>query len=432
MKNIPGEDDIKNHVPDVKRIEIFSWCLYDFANSSFTTLIVTVAYAVYFKSYVCTPAKGDFFWGLAFSISMLFVALTSPIFGAMADFSAQKKRYLIYYTLAAVICTALLFFVQKGNLLSGIILFIIANIGFEGGYVFYNAFLTEISRNDNIGRISGYGWAAGYAGGLLSLLIASPLIKEGLGEENILNFRLSFPVVALFYFVFSIPIFLWIRERALPFPLPPGENYVTAGFRRLSSTLSHIRKYREAAKFIVASLIYTDGMTTVIVFSSIYAVTTLNYTMREVTLLFIATQFTAFAGAALFGHLQDWIGGKKAINLTLILWCVVCAAAYLATTKLQFFIIAMIAGLGMGSNQSVSRSFMGLFIPKGRDAEFFGFYILSGKFASILGPVLFGYISSATGNQRIAILFVTLFFLLGLIVMAFVSEEKGIHAAKSQ
>ena len=420
-----------NSFPAVKKREIFSWCLYDFANSAFTTLIVTVAFSVYFKSYVCTPEQGDFLWGLAFSISMIFVALTSPIFGAIADFSANKKRYLIIYTLVTVICTSLLFFIQKGNVLPGIILFIVANIGFEGGYAFYNGFLTEISTKENIGRISGYGWAVGYIGGLVSLLIAYPLIQGGFSADNVLNFRSSFPLVALFYIVFALPIFLFNRERRKPSHLPSGENYVTIGFKRLSSTLSHIRKYREVAKFIIASLIYTDAITTIIVFSSIYAVTTFNYSMKEVTLLFIATQLTAFAGSIIFGFIQDRIGGKKAIIITLILWAFVCFAAYLAATKLQFFIVAMVAGLGMGSNQSVSRGFMGLFIPKGKDAEFFGFYILSGKFGSVLGPFIFGLISYWTGNQRIAILSIVVFFIAGLVIMAFINEEEGTEAARS-
>ncbi len=417
--------------PKVKKSEIVSWCLYDFANSAFTTLIVTVAFSVYFKSHVCLPEHGDFLWGLAISISMIFVALTSPIFGAMADFSANKKKYLIAYTLVTILCTALLFFIQKGNFFAGIVLFIIANIGFEGGYAFYNGFLTEISTKDNIGRISGYGWAVGYIGGLASLLIAYPLIRGGFSEDNLLNFRLSFPMVALFYLIFSLPIFLFVRERATSTLLPPRENYVTIGFKRLAGTLAHIRKYREAAKFILASLIYTDAITTIIVFSSIYAVTTFSFTMKEVTLLFIATQLTAFIGSVTFGYIQDRIGGKKAIIITLILWSVVCVAAFLAQTKLQFFIVAMVAGLGMGSNQSVSRGFMGLFIPKGKDAEFFGFYILSGKFGSIIGPAIFGLISTLTGNQRIAVLFVVVFFITGLIIMLFINEKEGRKAAES-
>ncbi len=420
----------------VKKREIVSWCFYDFANSSFTTLIVTVAYSVYFRFYVATPETGDFLWGLAFSLSMLLVALTSPILGAMADFSAHKKNYLIYYTLASVICTSLLFFVKSGNILLGITLFIIANIGFEGGYVFYNGFLIEISTRKNIGKISGYGWALGYIGGLLCLLLVFPLIKNvdfikgGYHEQQILFFRSSFPVVALFFLIFSLPIFLFLKERVKPSPITEGNNYLNISILRLRNTLSNIKRYKEAAKFIIASLIYNDGITTVITFSSIYAVTTLHFTIKEVSLLFIASQITAFFGAFIFGHLQGWIGGKKTINMTLFIWCFVCIGAFFAQSKLQFFIIALIAGMAMGASLAVSRSFMGLFIPRGKEAEFFGFYILSGKFAAILGPFLFGAISSVTGNQRFAILTVLSFFIIGLIIMHFINEEAGIKEAQ--
>ncbi len=420
----------------VKKSEIVSWCFYDFANSAFTTLIVTVAYSVYFKFHIAPPAQGDFLWGFAFSISMLFVALSSPIFGAMADYSASKKKYLIYYTIMSVFCTALLFFVKSGDVLAGIIIFIIANIGFEGAYVFYNGFLVEISTRKSIGKISGYGWAFGYLGGLTCLLLVFPLIKNvdfikgEYTEHQVLLFRISFLIVALFFLVFSLPIFLFLKERAKRDSPVRRPNYIRIGFQRLGETLSHIKRYREAAKFVIASLIYNDGITTVIAFSSIYAVSTLHFTMGEVSLLFIASQLTAFLGSLTFGHLQGWIGGKKTINITLFIWCLVCIGAFLAQSKLQFFIVALVAGFAMGASLAVSRAFMGLFIPHGKEAEFYGFYILSGKFAAILGPFLFGAISSATGNQRFAILAILLFFITGLIIMYSINEEAGIRAAR--
>ncbi len=421
----------------IKKREIISWCFYDFANSAFTTLIVTVAYSVYFKFYVApTPIRGDLLWGFAFSLSMLLVALSSPIFGAIADFSASKKRYLIYYTFISVFCTALLFFVKSGDVLAGIIFFIIANVGFEGAYVFYNGFLVEISTRQSIGKISGYGWALGYVGGLACLILVYPLIKDvdfikgEYTDHQVILFRISFLIVALFFLIFSLPIFLFIKERAKRNSSARRPNYFKIGFQRLNSTFSHIKRYKEAGKFVIASLIYNDGITTLIAFSSIYAVSTLHFTMGEVTLLFIASQLTAFLGSITFGHLQGWIGGKKTINTTLVIWCFVCIGAFLAQSKLQFFFIALTGGFAMGSSLAVSRAFMGLFIPHRKEAEFYGFYILSGKFAAILGPFLFGAISSATGNQRFAVLAILIFFIAGLIIMCFINEEAGIRAAR--
>ena len=202
------------------------------------------------------------------------------------------------------------------------------------------------------------------------------------------------------------------------------------GFQRLGRTLSHVRKYKEVAKFVLASLIYNDGISTVIAFSSIYAVTTLNFTMGEVSLLFIASQFTAFFGSLTFGHLQGVIGGKRTISIALLIWCFVCIGASFSQSKLQFLVIALIAGFAMGASLAVSRAFMGLFIPQGRESEFFGFYILSGKFAAIIGPFLFGVISKATGNQRYALLAILIFFITGLIIMHSINEEAGIKTAQ--
>jgi UMF1 family MFS transporter len=415
--------------PPVTRKEIFAWCLFDFANSSFTTLIITVAYSVYFTHVVAQGYPAEEIWGWGYSGSMLVIALLSPVLGALADSSALKKRFLLLFSLLCVIATALLFTVERGDVVSGILLFAVGNIGFAGGLSFYNAFLTEIARPDNMGRISGYGWGLGYVGGLLSLVFAYPLIQGGFGEENLFSYRLSFPMTALFFLLASLPTFLYLRERAVPDPLPPGETYLRVGFRRLAKTLREIRRFRELLKYFVAYLFYEDGINTVVLFSGIFAVQVLKFTPKDLVIFFIVMQVSSALGAYAFGFLTDWIGAKRTISLTLILWMGIVTAAYGVQTQGQFYVVGLLAGVALGSNQSASRVLLGLFTPVGRSAEFFGFFSLTGKMAAIAGPMVYGTISSHFGGQRPALVSIGIFFLIGLVLLQRVDERKGREAA---
>jgi UMF1 family MFS transporter len=415
-------------------LEIFSWCMYDFANSSFTTVIVTAFYVLYFKEVVLkgySPEEGDFFWGLNISLSMLFVALSSPILGAIADYSGAKKKFLRFYSLQCILFTALLFFVKEGDLLPGMLFFILANIGFEGGIVFYNAFLPEIATPENIGRISGYGWALGYLGGLASLVMVLPLVKGGFTQENLLNCRLSFVVIALCFLVFSLPTFIFLKERAVPRTPPAGQSYVQAGFSTLAGTFREIKRYRELLKFLLAFFLFNDAIATTIAFSAAYAQDTLHFTVSENITLIIVINITAAIGAFLFGFVVDRIGAKKTISITLLIWIMVVISAYFSETKTSFWIIANIAGTAIGASQSASRSLIGSFSPKERSAEFFGFEAVCGRFSAIFGPLVFGTVSSWTGNQRYAVLSIGFFFTLGLILLQRVNEKEGIEAART-
>jgi len=420
--------------PRASKLEIFAWCMYDFANSCFTTVIVTAFYVLYFKEVVIPRGypreEGDFFWGLNVSLSMLFVALSSPILGAVADYSGSKKKFLRFYSLQCIIFTGLLFFVQEGDIIPGMLFFILANIGFEGGIVFYNAFLPEISTSENIGRISGYGWALGYFGGLTCLLLVLPLVSGGFTPENLLNCRLSFVVVALFFLIFSLPTFLFLKERAVPKAPPAGQSYIRAGFLMLYDTFREIKRYRELLKFLLAFFLYNDAIATIIAFSAAFAQDTLHFTVRENIILIIVINITAAIGAFLFGFLVDRIGAKRTISVTLLIWIVVVITAYFAQTKAAFWIIANIAGTAIGSSQSASRSLIGSFSPKEKSAEFFGFEAVCGRFSAIIGPLVFGTVSSLTGNQRYAVLSIGFFFVIGLILLQRVNEQEGIKAAR--
>jgi UMF1 family MFS transporter len=358
---------------------------------------------------------------------MLLIALFSPLLGALADFSGSKKRFLLGFTLLCVAATALLFTVERGDVWQGLIFFALGNIGFVGGAAFYNAFLVEIASRENMGRISGYGWGFGYVGGLLSLVLVYPLIEGGFAEENLLSYRLSFPVTALFFLLAALPTFLWLRERALPQPLPPGETYLKIGFRRLRQTFHEIRRYRELVKYFAAYLFYEDGINTVVLFSGIFAVEVLRFTPKDLILFFIVMQVSSALGAYAFGFVTDRIGAKRTISLTLLLWLGIIAAAYGVETKEGFYYVGLAAGAALGSNQSASRVLLGLFTPLGKNAEFFGFFSLTGKLSAVAGPVVYGMVSNQ-GGQRAALVSIGIFFFIGLILLQWVNEERGRNA----
>lgn len=412
--------------------EIWAWCMYDFANSSFTTLIVTVAYSVYFVQVVAGglghngAAERVWFWGYA--ISMLIAALLAPPLGVIADARAAKRAFLLGSTLVCVACTALLAFVQAGDVWMGLILFGLANIAFDLGFLFCSAFLVELAPPDKMGRISGYGWGLGYAGGLLSLAIAYPFINGGFAESNLPFYRLSFAVTAAFFLLATVPTFLFLRERAVPQPDLGGSLWQET-FTRLTQTARHLGRYRDLAAYLIAYLIYTDAINTVIVASAIFANKVLDFSPGDLIIYFLVTQVTAGLGAVWFGQLADRIGAKRTINITLLAWIALAACAALVRTHAQFYAIGLIAGAVLGANQTASRTLLGQFTPVGRQAEFFSFFSVTGKFAAVIGPVVYGEVTAWTGSQRWAIVSMALFFAIGLLAFRNVDEARGIAAA---
>jgi UMF1 family MFS transporter len=346
------------------RAAVASWCLFDFANSSYTTLIMTVVYSVYFRDAVVSAAdnRGDRLWGFANFLAMAVVAVTSPILGAFSDYSGRRKFFLIVTTLQTVLATALLFFVGPGDVRSGIVLYVVATIGFEGGYVFYNAFLLDVSTPKTIGRVSGWAWAVGYAGGLLSLALCFPLIGRPLRDAQgvldplaVSNRQTSFVLVAIFFLVFALPSFIWLKESLPQGRLTGMREYVTAGFRRTAETLRHLNRYRETGRFVLASLFFTDGITTVISFSAIYATTTFHFTSGDLVILFLVLNVVALPGSLAAGYLADRIGPKATLVLSLWVWVLTILVGFSAQNRATFYIMAALAALGMGSTQAVSR-----------------------------------------------------------------------------
>jgi MFS transporter, UMF1 family len=407
--------------------EIWSWAMFDFANSSYTTVIVTVAFGVYFTKLVAPPGRGDALWGQAIAAGNLIVLLLSPILGAVADDSGRKKLFLFFTYATCVAGTALLYFAVPGRVGLALVMFVISFVGFSFGENLAGAFLPEISTPKNIGKISGMGWGLGYFGGLASLALVKPLLPSGdLGPEDVPNLRLAWLVTAAFFLVAAVPTFLFLKERARR-GTQTAREYVRDGFLRLADTARSIRHFSEISRFLGVYFLFYAGLTSVVAFAGIYAANTLGFTFEELIYLFILIQVSSAAGAFFFGWIQDKIGATRTIQITLVLWVLVCIWAWFVQTKQGFWAVALFAGLGIGSLQSASRAMVGLFAPLPKSAELFGFWGLAGKAAYMVGPFIFGEISSRTGSQRTAMLSTALFFIAGLIGMAFIDERRG-HA----
>jgi UMF1 family MFS transporter len=413
---------ISSHSPHTAtRGQIFSWALFDFANTAFYVLILTVGYPLYFKEVVASGStQGDLLWGSAFSISMAMVALFSPILGAVADHGAGKKRFLAIFTFLCILATACLFFVQNGMIILGMMLLILANIGFEAGLVFYDAFLPEITTERSYGRVSGYGFALGYAGSLATLAVAYPLYVNGFGEGNLFNVRFSFLLAASFFLLFSLPLFFFLPDKQRTASLK--FDFIKIGFTRLKTTYRQFPRYRNIARFLLAYFIYIDGVNTIIVFSSIFARETLKMSIGEIVLFFTAVQTSAIIGSLIFGVMADHVGHKRTLSLSLLLWLCIVVLAYFVQDKWMFYVVGMLAGLALGSSQSTSRSLMSDITPQEKKTEFFGFYSFFGKASAILGPFVFGLVSVYV-NQRFAILSVGFFLLTGLVLLQRVKER---------
>ena len=400
--------------------EKIGWMFYDFANQSFVTVIVTVLFSMYFKDVIVGQEElGTALWGRAISISLFLVVLIAPLIGTMADFSNSRKLLLMIVTYTSIIFTVLLYFVKPGAVAMTMIIFIIAKFCYTIGTVFYNSFLPDIVEKHEIGRFSGLSWGIGYLGGLFSLLVVMPIIKLRLSDY--LNYRYSFVVVAFIFTVFSIPTFVWLKERNRQ--KFERVNYLVVGLKRLLNTAKNIKCYKELTKFLFSYFLFNNGIFVVISYASIYGSTQFDMTAMDMITYFIIAQPSSFLGATIFGYIFDKIGAKKSIIITLILWILVIIGAYFCINKYQFYVVGIGAGFALGSSQSCSRTFLALLTPSQKTAEFFGFYSVVGSFATILGLLFYGEISRITGDQKNAILSILLFFALGFIMMLFVDDK---------
>ena len=422
--------------------------MYDFANSAFATSILAVIFNQYYAQVVAFGAEGTlwkiFHWEIrvpgaslfhySVALSMLMVVISAPILGAAADYQQGKKRYLGVLCLTGCIATALLYFVRSGDYIGGAVLFIIANFAFAGGNVFYNALLLDVSHPDDIGKISGWGWGLGYLGGGLCLLLNLMMLENpsllGLNDIEVYH---TFPIVALWWMLFALPIFFWVKEKRAALK-PPKTNLLRVGFTRLKTTFGEIKRYRQLVKFLTAYLLFNEGIETVIISASIFGAVELGMKPSQLIVFFLIVQGAAFIGSLIFGYLVDWVGNKKALLGAIFIWSlVVLWARFIGFTGApikEFYLLGVLAGSVLGGSQSAARSLQGSFTPPGRGAEFFGFFAVCGKFAAIIGPLVYGTAVIITGNLRSGILVLLAFFIAGGIILAFVNETEGREAVK--
>jgi UMF1 family MFS transporter len=398
--------------PPVKRSEIFGWCCFDFANSSFTTIIITVVYAVYFNQVVAAGSPfAEGWWSTALALSQLGAILLGPLVGAFADVTARKKTFLFVTALVCSLGTAALGFVGPGEIALALGLVIVANLAFSLSENLCSAFLPEISTPATAGRISGYGWSFGYFGGLFSLILALFML-EGLKWPATWTFLMT----GLFFLGASLPTQLLLRERAHPRRLAPGESIAGLAFSQLGRMRQEIPRHRTLAVFFVAMTLFLSGLAAVVAFAGVFATKALGMSQAEIIKLFIVLQLAGVAGALGFGYLQDKIGAKIALLTSLGLWIVVCVWAWRCSGKGEFFLVGIIAGAAMGSLQSAGRAVVSTLTPPDRGGEFFGYWGFFGKLAGVVGPLAFGWIATAT-DVRQAILINAVFFAAGLLIL---------------
>lgn len=416
---------------------IWSWALYDFANSAFTTLIVTFVYATYFTQAIAAdPIHGTALWSRGVTITALVVALFAPTLGALADRGGYRKRFVVVTTLICVIATAALYTIMPGQAIAALVLLVIANIAYELAGVFYNAFLPDLAPPGRIGTLSGLAWGLGYIGGLLALAFALLTLVQpdtpwfGFSTQDGENIRATNLLVAVWFLVFSVPFLLWVREDK---PGAPVSGRVIAdAFAQIKHTLIEVRKYRHTVRFLIARLIYNDGLVTVFAFGGIYAAGTFGFNFEEVLLFGIVINVAAGLGAAAMGILDDKIGGKRTIVISLLGLIAATLLAIFATSRTGFWIAGISIGLFVGPNQSASRSLMGRFVPREMTNEFFGFFAFSGKLTAFIGPFLLGVLTDVTGSQRVGVSVVVVLFVLGLVLLLPLDERAGSQAGTPQ
>ena len=425
------------------RRAIWAWSLYDFANSSFTTLVVTFIYGTYFTGYMAlatdtTGARvpdaelGTVLWSRAVTLTAILVALLSPIMGALADRGGVRKRFLMGTTALCVLGTAVLFGAEPGDTMTALVWFVLANVAFEMGGVFYNAYLPDVARPEQIGRVSGYGWALGYVGGLLCLAIAlvvfvNPEVAPfGLDKTSGEHVRATNLLVAGWFALFSIPTFLVLREHRVA-SRPPLKTLVRESFAGLAATGRELGRYRQIVRLLVARLFYNDGLVTLIAFGGIYAQGTLGFTIPQVLLFGIVLNVAAGLGAFGFGFLDDRIGGRPVLFISLALLTVAAILAVATTDATVFWVSGILVGIAIGPNQSASRSLLGRFVPDHKETEFYGFFAFSGKATAFIGPLLLGVLTDVSGSQRVGISVVIVLFAIGALLLTRVDEAEGIR-----
>lgn len=420
---------------DYDKKQALSWALYDWANSAFATTVIAGFFPVFLKQYWSAgdPAViSTFRLGAANSIASIIMVAIAPVLGAVADKGGAKKKFLLFFAVMGIVMTGALFFVAKGAWLPAIILYILGITGFSGGNIFYDSLLVNVSGPRKVDFVSALGFSLGYLGGgiLFALNVAMTLKPEFFGlsgpEEAV---RLSFISVGIWWAVFSIPIFLFVKE-PVPEHKSSGWLAVAGGFRQLRMTFKEVRRLRVVFLFLLGYWCYIDGVDTIVHMAVDYGLS-IGFGSDGLITALLITQFVGFPSAIAFGKIGEKYGAKTGIFIGIFVYIAVIIWAFYMTSEAEFYALAVSIGLVQGGVQSLSRSFFTRIIPKNKSAEFFGFYNMLGKFAAIIGPALMGWIGVLFGNPRMGLLSIILLFVLGAVFLYFVNEDEGIRMAKA-
>jgi UMF1 family MFS transporter len=403
----------------VDRKRVAAWALFDFANSIFPVAVITVGFNYFFIQVVVgnEAGEGDLWWGRALGLSAAIVALSSPLLGAIADRAGARKRFMLLFTALCVGGVALFTTIQEGRLAQAFLLFVIANVGFEGALVFYNAYLRDVAPPERQGWVSGLGFGVGYLGSAVGLLLVMPFFADA-------EYTAMWVIVAVFFALFSVPSFVVL-------PSDGGGDMTVGraaawGVTNLRAIVAEVLRHRDLTWFLVAFFFYIDGVLTAIAMANSLAVTTFGFTREEAAVLFLVVQFAALAGAFALAKPTDVWGPKRVLSLVLVLWVAAALSVYFIESKPAFYVLAIGAGFGLGSVQAASRAFMSSLIPEGRESEMFGFYALCGKSSSIIGPNIFGQVAVWTGgNQRMSVMAISVLFVVGLVLLQRVRDPKA-------
>ena len=410
--------------PEVKLREVWAWSMYDFANSAYTTVVITAVFGAYFVGVIAEGKPwATFAWTAALSVSYAAILLTGPLIGAWADAHAAKKPLLLATTVGCVIFTAALYYAGPGAVALSLALLIVSNYFFGAGENLIAAFLPELASSHAMGRVSGWGWSFGYLGGLAALGICLFYITSS-GKPATETVPVTMLITAAFFAIAAAPTFIFLRERATPQPR------MESPWARVRETLRHSRQYRDLRRFLLCLLFYQAGITAVVALAAIYAEQAMKFTMQQTITLILVVNVTAAVGAFGFGYLQDAIGHVRAVALTLVGWIVMVLLAGLSETAASFWLAANLAGLCMGSAQAAGRAVVGYLAPPARLAEFFGLWGLAVKTASIFGPLTYGAVTWIfAGNHRLGIFATGVYFVIGLVLLRGLDIERGRQAA---
>ncbi len=446
-----------NKPPINDKREIFGWAMYDWANSAFSTTIGTVFLGPYLASLAATAAESysdgmarflgipvapDSFMPYAVSLSVGLQVLFLPILGAIADYSHRRKQLMRFFAIFGALATIGLFLVTQPLWWLGGVLFVIGNLAFGAAIVFYNAYLPDIASEDQRDRVSSYGWAMGYLGGGLLLLLNLVFyqLHEQLGIPTGLAIRINMASAGVWWLGFAFITWSRLVARRPTRKLPSEESYLKVGLRQLSKTIKEIRNFPETLKFLLAYFLYNDGIQTVITVSATFAAAPLirggvEIDQGTLTMVILMIQFVAFGGALFWGRLAKWVGAKNSVIISLVIWLGVVIFAYGGlrgdSRILQFWILGALIAIVLGGSQAISRSLFAQMIPKGKEAEYYSFYEISERGTSWIGPLIFGVMNQLFGSLRPAILSLIFFFVMGLILLPFVNMKKAIADVKA-